>query len=294
MTAIFTLVLVMAALAAAGFAVWPVLRAHQVAWRARILLAGATAAFVLAIGLGAYLTLGSPQLAMRPAPDRHDLRKNDPTAIIAILTQRVHQAPRDTEAWMWLGKMYMTLRDPQDAAAAFRRGLAVAPAKQQSEFSSAYGTALTLSAAGAVTPEAQQAFEDALKGDPKDHAARYFLGLAHAARGDNAAALALWQGLLADVPASNPLHGELVDRIAALTARSGTAPNIGAMVEALAERLRRNPDDAEGWQRLVRAYVVLGDMAKANAAYADGRRALVKDPAALAALDAEALQLKLK
>jgi cytochrome c-type biogenesis protein CcmH len=43
---------------------------------------------------------------------------------------------------------------------------------------------------------------------------------------------------------------------------------IRGMVDRLAARLDANPDDAEGWQRLARAYAVLGETEKAEAAAA--------------------------
>jgi cytochrome c-type biogenesis protein CcmH len=41
---------------------------------------------------------------------------------------------------------------------------------------------------------------------------------------------------------------------------------IRGMVQRLADRLKQNPDDLEGWRRLARAYEVLGDAAKAKEA----------------------------
>jgi len=66
------------------------------------------------------------------------------------------------------------------------------------------------------------------------------------------------------------------------------------MVENLASRLKVDPDDPEGWQRLIRAYAVLGDRNKAHAALVDARIALRAEPAATAALAAEAEELKLE
>jgi cytochrome c-type biogenesis protein CcmH len=43
---------------------------------------------------------------------------------------------------------------------------------------------------------------------------------------------------------------------------------IRAMVKRLATRLAANPDDAEGWQRLAKAYGVLGETQKAEEAAA--------------------------
>ena len=46
------------------------------------------------------------------------------------------------------------------------------------------------------------------------------------------------------------------------------AAMIRTMVERLAQRLKENPNDREGWLRLARAYDVLGEKEKANAARA--------------------------
>ena len=69
---------------------------------------------------------------------------------------------------------------------------------------------------------------------------------------------------------------------------------IDAMVAALDRRLKVAPNDPDAWQRLIRSYVVLGDMDNARAALAAARKALAKNAAGLAALDAEAKDLKLQ
>jgi cytochrome c-type biogenesis protein CcmH len=57
------------------------------------------------------------------------------------------------------------------------------------------------------------------------------------------------------------------------------------MVERLAERLTRDGSDVEGWLRLVRSYMVLGERDKARAAAGNARRALAADPGKLQRLD---------
>ena len=49
---------------------------------------------------------------------------------------------------------------------------------------------------------------------------------------------------------------------------------IKGMVERLAERLGKDGSDIEGWLRLVRSYMVLGERERALAAAGDARRAL--------------------
>jgi len=60
---------------------------------------------------------------------------------------------------------------------------------------------------------------------------------------------------------------------------------IRGMVERLSERLARSGSDPEGWVRLVRSYMVLGEREKARAAVTDARRALAGDPAQLRRFD---------
>jgi cytochrome c-type biogenesis protein CcmH len=50
------------------------------------------------------------------------------------------------------------------------------------------------------------------------------------------------------------------------------------MVDRLANRLRENGSDVEGWIRLMRSYVVLGERDKARAAASDARKALSSEP----------------
>jgi cytochrome c-type biogenesis protein CcmH len=60
---------------------------------------------------------------------------------------------------------------------------------------------------------------------------------------------------------------------------------IRGMVTRLAERLKQDGSDVEGWLRLLRAYAVLGDKDQARAAAAEARRALASDPAKLRKVD---------
>jgi hypothetical protein len=69
---------------------------------------------------------------------------------------------------------------------------------------------------------------------------------------------------------------------------------IHRMVDGLAERLKSNGKDIEGWLRLVRAYRVLKEDAKAKLALTDARRTFAADPSATKRLDALAQELGLE
>ena len=291
MKAVLFLILAVVVLAAIAFAVVPLWRAKFTGGRG--VLAGAIALFLLGVGGGTYWMLGQPYLAWRSA---QGVETRDVNGLIALLVKRVHAVPNDLQAWVYLGRGYMGAGDAGDAAKAYARAVTLAnnSGHPDAVLDALYGEALVAQANGAVGDEAEAAFRAALKLNPKEPAARFFLGQALATHGDKAGALELWNGLLAEAPANSPLHQTLVDRIALLTAQGGgAAPDPKAMVAGLAARLKDNPSDAAGWQRLIRAYSVLNQRAEAQEALATARKTFAGKADVLAALDAEAKDLKL-
>jgi len=282
--------LIVVALVAIGFAVLPVWRSKSL--KGRHLLVGAIAVALLGVGGGTYWMLGQPYLAWRSA---QGVNTRDINGLIGLLIKRVRQAPDDLQAWVYLGRAYMGAGDAGDAAKAYARAVALAnhTGHPDAALDSMYGEALVAANSGQVSDDAAEAFRAAMKLNPREPAARFFLGDSLAAHGDKDGALALWNGLLAEAPANSPLHQALVDRIAMLTAQSGAAPDPKAMVAMLADRLKRNPNDAGGWQRLIRAYVVLGERAEAQDALATARKTFTGKHDVLDSLDSEAKQLKL-
>jgi cytochrome c-type biogenesis protein CcmH len=290
MKALLVIGLIVVALLAIGFAALPVWQSK--ALKGRYLLIGAIALALLGVGGGTYWMLGQPYLAWRSA---QGVQTRDVNGLIALLIRRVRQAPDDIQAWIYLGRGYMGAGDAGDAAKAYARAVAIANRTGHPEagLDAIYGEALVSAQGGQVSDDAAQAFRAALKLDPREPASRFFLGDALAAHGDKTGALALWNGLLAEAPANSPLHQALVDRIAMLTAQSGAAPDPKAMVAMLAARLKENPNDAAGWQRLIRAYMVLGERAEAQDALSTARKTFASQHDVGDALDAEAKQLKL-
>jgi len=277
------------ALAAVAFVGWPLWRRRE---KGSGLLVGSLAAFVLAIACSSYVLVGHPEFAVRTleGPKEDDVR-----GLVSKLAWRMRHSPDDPRGWALLGRTYLALDDASDAALAYRRAIAHAPPDARPPLLSDYGLALTIGAGGGVPPDAEAAFREALAGNPKDVMARFYLGEAYAERRDAAHALALWQGLLADTPAGAPWRAALLDRIALLEGASGAAPpDIALMVQRLSDRLRAHPDDPAGWMRLLKAYSVMGETAKANAALADARKALAGDASNLAALEAQARALQLE
>ncbi len=281
---------VLVAAVAIAFAAVPLWRTTQK--KGRALLLGAIALFMLAIGGGTYFYVGRPHLAQRAA-DGLSIREIN--GLVPYLIARVRAHPEDARAWRYLGQAYMAAGDPRDAAKALAKVIALT-GKGDAGLDAAYGETLVADNGGQVPPEAEEAFNAALKADPRNGPARFYLGLAKAGHHDRAGAIAMWQSLLADVPATAPLHQILVDRLAMLTSQAGPggAPNPRAMVDMLAARLKADPDDALGWVRLMRAYTVLGETDKAKEALASARKAFATNKDAQTAFTTAAKALKLE
>jgi cytochrome c-type biogenesis protein CcmH len=157
------------------------------------------------------------------------------------------------------------------------------------------GEALTAASGGVVTSEARAEFERAVALNAEEAKASYFLGLAAEQDGRADEAASIWRAMLVKAPPAapwRPLVQEALTRLggspapgpseeAVVAAKDMSEADRGAMirgmVERLATRLKQNGDDVEGWLRLVRAYMVMGDRDKAKGALSEARDAVAKD-----------------
>ena len=201
---------VLVALLAIAFVAVPLWRSSQK--KGRALLLGAIALFVLAIGGGTYFFVGRPYLAQRSAQGLNNV--HDINGLVPYLITRVRAHPEDVRAWRYLASAYMAASDPRDAAKALAQVIALS-GKGDAGVDAAYGEALVSANGGQVPDEAEEAFNAALKADPRNIPARFYLGMAKVGHGDRPGAIAIWQSLLADVPTTAPLHQLLIDRLGA-------------------------------------------------------------------------------
>jgi cytochrome c-type biogenesis protein CcmH len=221
----------------------------------------------------------------------------------AVLTQVIKERPTDPDARRAFALAELASDQPLEAAQAAQRALALDP--RRADLWEILGEADAMAASGDVGPDAQAAFRRALALDPTSAAARYALARARIQRGDVAGGLADWRAVLASLAPDDPRRDTLGREIAYVTANgdlpaagvpespAGAGPVVGppqiqAMVDGLAARLKSHPDDPDGWVRLVRAYGVLGETDRQAAALAEARQRYVGHADVLAALAAAA------
>jgi cytochrome c-type biogenesis protein CcmH len=275
------------------------------------ILIAALAAPALALGL--YLMLGSPGAADQPFKGRlaHWLdtppQTLQPGEIAAVVAQKVKEKPNDADGYKYLALARGGTGDLLGAIQALRRGVRVAP--DRPDLWEMLGDAELYRANGEQTDAALDAFRNVIRLNPASPAARFQLAAAKIRKGDRAGGLADWRALLADMPASDPRRGNVQAAIAELEGGPAAKPAAPAppqglsgdqmtmvqgMVGRLAQRLAANPDDPAGWVQMVKAYAVLGDVAKRDAALKTARARYAGKPEVLDALAKAAATERMK
>jgi cytochrome c-type biogenesis protein CcmH len=257
-----------------------------------------SAAIVALVGLpivavAIYLPLGSPRLGDFPlaqrsrAPDVAQPLDN----LVAQVEAHLEKNPTDGRGWNVLAPVLARLGRHAESVRAYRNSITYngdSPDRRAD-----LGEALAAAAGGVVTAEAKAEFERAIALNADEVKASYFLGLAAEQDGRTGEAASIWRAMLARAPADAPWRPV----VQAALARVGGSPALSndamaaakdmnetdrdamirSMVERLAVRLKQNGDDVEGWLRLVRAYMVMGDRDKARSALTDARQAVAND-----------------
>ncbi|MBV9558816.1 MAG: c-type cytochrome biogenesis protein CcmI [Pseudolabrys sp.] len=248
--------------------------------------------FVPVLATVLYLVLGSPSLPSA----QHDARAQAPEnrslqSLVSQVETHIERNPNDGRGWEVLAPVYLRLGRFDDAVKARRNALNLngETADRQSDL----GEALMAAANGIVTADAKAAFDRALVLEPGHLKSRFFLGVAAQQDGARDKAAEIWRAMLAEAPPDAPwapavrqaladigVPGpNMQDMAAASQMNEGQrADMIRGMVDGLAAKLSQDGSDVDGWLRLLRAYMVLGERDKAQMAANNARRALANEP----------------
>lgn len=252
-------------------------------------------------------------------------------AMIAQLEAQMQQRPDNAEGWRMLGWSYMQTGRNADAAAAYGKAAALDPKNAEYLSAQGEATVLAADGSVTPAAEAifRRAVA-ADPGDPRARyylaVAKDQRGEQEAAMNDW---IALIKSAPPDAPWAAEVRTfvekvaaerkiDLSGRLPPLQTAQGPAAPIGSaprgptqeqmaaaqtmtdgdrqqmiqgMVAGLAQRLKQNPRDRAGWERLLRARMVLGQAQQAAADYRDATRAFAGSPGDQQALRSTAQQL---
>lgn len=270
--------------------------------RRRRVLAVCAMVLLPATAVTLYSLLGSPQLPGEPLAERlANVHQGQSIAdLVAQAEAHLEKKPDDARGYEVLAPIYLRMGRSADAVTARKKIIALKGDSAEREAD--LGEAIVAAANGIVTVDAKATFERALALDGSELKARFYTGLAAEQDGDRKQAASIWRSMAEKAPAdaawlpmvrgalarvekegaggSGAEPGPGAEDIAAASSMSEKerADMIRGMVARLAAKLKENAGDLDGWMRLMRAYVVLGEREKANEAASDARRAFVSDP----------------
>lgn len=234
---------------------------------------------VAALSLGMYAALGSPELPAQPLAERPELAAQ--SLDVGSAVQRIEAAlqanPDDLRGWTVIAPAYLELNRFADAAQAYRRAIELGG--PSAELQTSLAEALLLEADGAGSAEAMDLLTAAAASDPNHVLSRLYLASELTRQGRYPEAVTAWNAAIALSSGDEPWLAAARDGLA-VAQNGGVVPSdtqqaemIGQMVSGLADRLAQGGGSVEEWTQLVRAYLVLGDKAKAQQALDDAVRA---------------------
>jgi cytochrome c-type biogenesis protein CcmH len=253
------------------------------------------------VGIGLYRNIGQPDLPDLPLAARMEQIASDEPLLLATVENRLMKTPDDGKGWDLLAPIYYRLGRHEDAKNAFDNAIRLLG--PSAERLSGLGETLVDLSAGTITDEAKKAFRDALTLEPNHPRARFYVALALEKEGRKSEALAGLVDLVRVSPKDAPwldFINRHIDRLQkpdsakadAMAPGNPTAADVEAaqsmeagdrdqmirsMVAGLDEKLKANPDNFDGWMRLVRSYAMLKEPAKAQDALARGLAAFPQD-----------------
>jgi cytochrome c-type biogenesis protein CcmH len=271
----------------------PPVASSNLKWRRSVAVVALVGLPILAIAI--YLPLGSPLLGDFPLAqrDRTPVAAQPLDSLVAQVEAHLEKEPTDGRGWSVLAPVLARLGRYDEAIRAYRSSITYNG--DSAERRADLGEAITGAAGGVVTAEAKAEFERAIALNADAAKANYFLGLAAEQDGLSSEAASIWRAMLAKAPPDAPwrplVRAALArvggsgapalsdDAVAAAKEMNGTDRDamIHGMVERLAARLKQNGNDIDGWLRLVRAYMVMGDRDKAKGALTEARQAVAND-----------------
>jgi len=265
----------------------------------------ALGSLVMAASLGLYLVLGRADLPAQPLSERGAeiaaaLKQAEAVAdtrdsALAEARAAAAATPSDVGAWLRLAMAAAASGDRQTEMTALEQAENLT--NGDPAIRAMRAEAMARAADGQVTVPARRLIADILAVNPAEPRALFLSGLAAYQDEDYAAAMAIWQRLQSASAPDAPWMPLLAENIAD-AARAGGLPledrppagaaprgpdeadiaaaadmsdedrmaMIEGMVDGLAARLAEDPSDMPGWQRLARAYEVLGRPRDAQAA----------------------------
>ncbi|WEN43883.1 Cytochrome c-type biogenesis protein CcmH [Thauera sp. GDN1] len=177
---------------------------------------------VPALAIAGYLMIGEPDaLDPKNIEGQQGFTREQVEEMVGTLVQRLEQEPENAEGWTMLARTYMVLQDYPKAAAAYARLDKLTP--NDPDVLSDWADA-TAAIHDSVVGEAEALAKRALEAAPTHPKALALAGTAAYQRDDFAAAAALWERILAQIPPGDQVAQGVRASINDARAKAGMPP----------------------------------------------------------------------
>jgi cytochrome c-type biogenesis protein CcmH len=283
----------------------------SVFWTARR-TAAAIALSMPVLALGLYLQLGTPS-AINPVVATQQPNDQQIKQMVETLAAKLQANPDNPAGWAMLARSYKVMGRFDEANQAFVKAGDLV--NTEPDLLVDYADLLAVRANNNMEGKPLELINKALSINAQHPMGLMMSGVAAYRRSDFKLAITQWQKLLPQLEPGSADAQQIESDIADAQAKAGlpvtqtsaqlpspaklaegnsetgklppvpegaaagmTPDKINQMVDRLAERLKTNPNDLEGWARLARAYKVQGRTAEAEQAYAKTGKLLDSDP----------------
>jgi len=177
---------------------------------------------VPALAIAGYLMIGEPAaLDPKNIEGQQGFTREQVEQMVGALVQRLEQEPENAEGWSMLARTYMVLQDYPKAADAYSRLDKLTP--NDPDVLSDWAD-VTAAIRGTVIGEAEALAQRALEASPTHPKALALAGTAAYQRDDFAGAAALWERILAQIPAGDEVARGVRASINEARGKAGLAP----------------------------------------------------------------------
>ena len=233
-----------------------------------------------------YNNVGSPQVVSPSSSQGNNSGELSMVQLLEIAEKRLKSNPDDVNGWTAIAPVYVRVGRFQDAINAYENILRVEGRSPENIIKLA--DVYISQSKGQVNEQAKTLISEVLTIDPNNPIAKFYTGIIALQNDDKDETIRIWQGIVDKAVGNEDWLPLVKNRISELKMSEPLASlpkldqdtvkfakemkpeertkMIGEMVSRLAKRLEENPDDKEGWERLIRSYIVLERTDDAKAA----------------------------
>ena len=257
------------------------------------------------ISIPFYYSLGSPGVTYSASVAEEDSEQPTIQDLLQIAEKRLESNPDDSNGWEVIAPVYLRMQRYGDAINAYENVLRVEG--RSPEMLLKLTDVHIEQGQGQINEQAKELIAEVLSLDKENAIATFYTGII-ALQNDRAdETMRIWQAMIDGAKGNEEWLPVVRGRIAELKTleKSPLLPGpdeetikaaeemepeerqamIAQMVSNLAEKLETNPDNKAGWERLVRAYMVLGRKDDARAAFGKAKTQFANDHSFITALE---------